>query len=152
MNIDSRNPYPSGDLSNLFPHAFVFDDVECASMEGFLQSLKVSNVDLQKQICFKWGIEAKKFGSKIEWWKEQTLYWKGVPYKRDSQEYQTLLNTAYTELAKQNNDFRKALLDTGSELLTHDIGKKNIQETILTEHEFCSKLMALRLMIKEGKI
>ena len=53
MDIDSRNPYPSGELSNLYPHKFIFENVECASMEGFLQSLKVNNENLQVQICSK---------------------------------------------------------------------------------------------------
>ena len=37
MDIGSGNGYPSGALSNFSPHPFVFDGVECNSMEGLLQ-------------------------------------------------------------------------------------------------------------------
>jgi len=40
MNIGSGNGYPSSALSNFAAHPFVIDGVHCASMEGFLQSLK----------------------------------------------------------------------------------------------------------------
>lgn len=40
MDIGSGTGYPSAALSNFAPHSFVIDGVECASMEGFLQSLK----------------------------------------------------------------------------------------------------------------
>ena len=38
MDIGSGSGYPSSTLSNFAPHAFTIDGVECASMEGFLQS------------------------------------------------------------------------------------------------------------------
>jgi hypothetical protein len=50
---------------------------------------------------------------------------------------------AYDALS-QNNDFKKALLATGQEILTHSIGKSDSSDTILTEEEFCSRLMKLR--------
>ena len=40
MDIGSGNGYPSSALSNFAPHEFELDGVKCASMEGFLQSLK----------------------------------------------------------------------------------------------------------------
>lgn len=38
MNISSGSSYPASSLSNFAGHRFTIDDVECYSMEGFLQS------------------------------------------------------------------------------------------------------------------
>lgn len=40
LDIKWKNPYPANVLSNFYSNAFVIDGVHCASMEGFLQSLK----------------------------------------------------------------------------------------------------------------
>lgn len=48
MDISSGAGYPASSLSNFAPHEFIIDDVKCASMEGFLQSLKFQNPDMQK--------------------------------------------------------------------------------------------------------
>lgn len=51
MDIESGTGYPSANLSNFQPHAFIIDGIACASMEGFLQSLKFENPDMQAQVC-----------------------------------------------------------------------------------------------------
>ena len=51
MDIGSGNGYPESALSNFAPHKFTIDNVECNSMEGFLQSLKFKNPDMQKEVC-----------------------------------------------------------------------------------------------------
>ena len=50
MNIGSGSGYPSANLSNFNPYRFTFDDVECNSMEGLLQSFKFSNPDMQVEV------------------------------------------------------------------------------------------------------
>lgn len=50
MDIGSGKGYPENSLSNFAPHKFVIDGVECNSMEGFLQSLKFSNPEMQEYI------------------------------------------------------------------------------------------------------
>jgi len=37
MDVGSGSKYPAGALSNFSPHPFSIDDIECNSMEGFLQ-------------------------------------------------------------------------------------------------------------------
>lgn len=143
MDIGSGNGYPSSALSNFTPHPFVFDGVECASMEGLLQSFKFSNPDVQREVCKLTGRNAKFKGKKKKWWKTQTLYWMGVEYKRDSEEYQKLLDRAFNALSK-NQSFINALLATGNSSLTHSIGKTKPTETVLTRTEFCSRLMKIR--------
>ena len=63
MDIGSKCGYPNGTLSNFTPHPFVIDGVECASMEGFLQSLKFSSIEMQEYVCSLVGIKAKNKGS-----------------------------------------------------------------------------------------
>ena len=151
MDIGSGNSYPASSLSNFAPHPFVIDEVECNSMEGFLQSLKFKNIDMQKYVCSLVGKSAKFKGKKKKWWKTQTLYWQGKEYKRDSQEYQILLNRAYNALY-QNKGFRKALEASRSAALSHSIGKNDSSKTILTQTEFVGRLMKLRMGKKLDEI
>jgi len=143
MNIGSGNKYPSNALSNFALHPFVFDGVEIASFEGFLQSLKFKNPEMQKEICKLVGRQAKSAGRNKNWKVTQTLYWQGKEYKRDSEEYQQLLDKAYNALA-QNKSFQRALIASGSAVLSHSIGKTKQNETVLTRKEFCSRLTAIR--------
>jgi predicted NAD-dependent protein-ADP-ribosyltransferase YbiA (DUF1768 family) len=143
MDIGSGSGFPSATLSNFAPHPFVIDGVECNSMEGFLQSLKFSNPEMQKEVCKLVGKAAKFKGKKKKWWRTQTLYWQGVEITRSSEEYQVLLDRAFNALA-QNSGFRAALLATGNSVLTHSIGKTKITETVLTRQEFCSRLTKIR--------
>lgn len=143
MDIGSGTGYPSSALSNFAPHSFVIDGVECASMEGFLQSLKFSNSDMQTEVCKLVGKAAKFKGKKKKWYRTQTLYWQGREFARDSDEYQQLLDRAFEALAT-NEGFQRALLATGDATLTHSIGKRKITETVLTTQEFVSRLRILR--------
>lgn len=148
MDIGSGKGYPSNALSNFSPHPFIFDGVECNSMEGFLQSLKFQNPELQKEVCKMVGKQAKFKGKEKKWWRDQTLYWKGQPIPRHSEEYQDLLDRAFSALAL-NPSFQNALLATGNAILTHSIGKTNPSETVLTRSEFCSRLTRIRKTLKE---
>lgn len=143
MNIGSGNAYPSNALSNFSPHPFEIDGIKCNSMEGFLQGLKFKSPEMQEHVCTLVGYAAKKKGSMKNWQESQTLYWRGVEIKRQSQEYQDLLDRAYTELYK-NTKFKAALEASGKATLTHTIGKTDPTKTVLTVKEFCSRLTKLR--------
>lgn len=148
MDIKSGVGYPYSALSNFAPHPFTIDGVLCNSMEGFLQSLKFSDINMQKEVCKLVGKQAKFKGKKKKWWKTQTLYWQGTAYKRDSVEYQMLLDRAYKALS-ENKSFAKALLATGNAVITHSIGKSDQARTVLTKNEFCSRLMKLRESLRK---
>lgn len=148
MDIGSKAGYPASSLSNFAPHVFYFDGVLCNSMEGLLQSFKSKNHDVQIERCKLVGYAAKKAGKHINWQKRQFLFWKGKEYRRDSQDYQDLLDRAYDALFT-NEGFRKALAATGNAVLTHSMGRSNIRETVLTEREFCSRLMKLRAKLND---
>lgn len=147
MDIGSGSGYPAGALSNFSPHPFVFDGVQCNSMEGFLQGLKFSNPDMQAYVCTLVGKAAKFKGKKKKWWRDQTLYWKGVPIARESEAYEVLIENAYNAIFL-NDGFRRALAATGNATLTHSMGKNKPSETVLTEREFCRNLMRLRDLLK----
>ena len=147
MDVGSKHGYPASALSNFSPHPFVIDGIQCSSMEGWLQSLKHSNPEMQKHICTLVGYAAKKSSKHKNWQRNQTLYWQGVEYDRQGDEYQKLLDRAYEAMAA-NDSFRRALLASGDAVLTHSMGRTNSKETILTQSEFCGRLMRLRERIR----
>ena len=144
MDISSRNSVAAGKLTNFTPRPFVFRGVECNSMEGLLQSFKYKNADNQAYCCSLIGFKAKKYGSGKNWQRTQTLWWNGCPIKRDSDEYQELLDEAFESLYMGNKKARKTLLSTQHANLTHSIGRSKKSETVLTKQEFCSRLMNIR--------
>lgn len=145
IDIGSEQPYPAKELSNFNPYAFEVDGVPCASMEGFLQSLKFEDEQKQREMCLLWGGNAKKKGSKKNkrWKTAQTLHWKGQAMHRESQMYQELLDRAFNALAT-NEAFMQALLATGDEPLTHSYGRTEKKDTVLTIDEFCTRLDKIR--------
>ena len=148
LDIYSKGEYPSNILSNFYPNIFVFEGVECASMEGFLQSLKVKDIKKQEHICSLVGIKAKKKGKHRFLWKiTGNVYWKGEKYKRKSSLFKDLVQRAYNSMYDQNKVFRKALLSAADCELKHSIGKTNPRKTILTEEEFIG---CLNILIAEA--
>ena len=147
MDIKSGKTYPSNALSNFAPHPFVFNGVQCNSMEGLLQAFKFKNVEMQRHICTLVGFKAKKSGANKNWQRDQTLYWAGFSYERSSSGYQTLLDDAYWALFSQNDKARRALLATQKANLTHSIGRNKKNETVMTKQDFCSRLMNIRKML-----
>lgn len=60
MDISSKGSYPSNKLSNFSPNDFVFDGVECKSIEGVLQAFKFDKIHIQDQVCKLVGLGAKR--------------------------------------------------------------------------------------------
>ena len=147
IDVISKADPPFDALSNFYPNGFVLDGVKCASMEGFLQSLKTRSVKNQEKVCLLSGKTAKRyFERKINnlWWKiTGNLYWRGKKIKRCSDEYQRLLDRAY-EAMSEAPDLIKALKATGNATLIHTIGKCDCRKTVLTEYEFVSRLERIR--------
>ena len=148
MDIKAGNPYPAGALSNFARHPFTLRGIPIASMEGFLQGLKFKGEEMQREIFTKHGIGAKRAGAKKNWQTTQTLWFQGEPIKRQSKQYQDLLDEAYDAMFDQNAKARKALLATQNAVLKHSIGRTNKSETVLTRSEFCSRLMKVRTRIR----
>ena len=144
MDIRSKAGWPASALSNFAPHPFVIDGIQCNSMEGFLQSLKFKNPDMQEAVCKLVGIKAKRRGKNKNWQTSQILFWRGKEILRQAPEYQELLDRAFVALGTQNESFRNALKATGNAVLTHTMGRTDKSETVLTQTEFCGRLMRLR--------
>ena len=152
LDIGSKNAYPARVLSNFAAHAFELDFIEISSMEGFLQSLKFDKVHIQNEICNLSGIAAKKRGAdrNNQWKVRQGLWWQGEFYPRQSDDYQRLLDRAFIALARASESFRQAIHDTGDLILTHHMGRSSEHETILTQSEFCKRLMTIRNLLRKG--
>jgi hypothetical protein len=150
MNIGGNSKGVAGRLSNFTARKFIFDGVECNSMEGLLQSFKFENPVIQEHICTLVGKEAKKRGQKRNraWKSVQTLWWKGKAYPRKSDEYQKLITRAYDALAT-NEKFCKDLIQTRNAHFTHSIGKSKEADTVLTEGEFCRQLLRIRTRLQK---
>ena len=151
MEIRSGNTYPAGALSNFAPHPFTIQGCECNSMEGFLQGLKFKAKEMQLEMFKKVGIGAKRAGKGKNWYRTQTLWFQGNPIKRDSQDYQDLIDEAYKCMFTQNQKARKALLASGNAVLKHSMGSRKISETVLTRREFCSRLTRIRAELKASE-
>lgn len=147
IDIHSQRPGVAGRLSNLTLRPFILGGKFFASIEGFLQSLKVKDWKDAERIAGMHGIQAKVEGSKIPV-KNQTLYWNGNPFNRHSEYYKNLLLEAYKNALFQNDQFQKDIYATMNCTFTHVIGKTDPNDTILTESEFISCLYALRLYLK----
>lgn len=150
MDIKSGCGYPAASLSNFTPRKFIFDGIECRSMEGLLQSFKFDKQHIQEVVCQLIGKQAKAKGRarNQHWQKVQTLWWKGVPYKRDSKEYQELITLAYDSMFDQSESLQRALAATGNATITHSIGHNDSSMTVLTEREFCRQLTRLRTRLR----
>lgn len=147
VDISSDGRYPGAVLSNFTPYEFTFRGKRFLSMESLLQGLKFKSLETQNGVFERVGVKAKLRGKKRKWYLDQTLYWQGVPMKRDSEDYKNIVREAFYALA-ENIDFQKALLATGDKTLYHTMGKSDPTRTILTEDEFCSILTEVRISLK----
>ena len=150
INISSKNKGVAGALSNFAPHPFILDGVTCNSMEGFLQSLKYENPDMQKQVASLVGRKAKFKGQKKKWYTKQILYWQGQEYPRDSQAYTKLIERAF-DAYSQNTKVQKLLLSTNDAVFEHTMGQKKKNRTVLTRTEFVSNLTRIRANLRKQK-
>jgi len=147
--INIRYGTENGALSNLTARRFFIDGIECASMEGFLQSLKYEDLEKQKYCCTLTGHEARNYGRQApDWRTTQTLYWRGVAYDRHGEDYGELTWRAYVLMFQAENGAKQALLATGLRKLDHTIGHSDPRETILTKREFCDRLTEIRRVLQ----
>ena len=117
-------------------------------MEGLLQGIKFESPEMQSHVCTLAGHKARIAGQKKNWQKTQTLWWQGEPMKRDSDAYSEFLDEAYDNLYRQNEKAQNALLATKDAVLKHTMGRRKINETVLTQREFCSRLTHMRDLLQ----
>ena len=151
MEISSGKGHSISLLSTMAAHSFKIDDVKCASIESFIQSMKFDKPSLAASIAGDKSKSAKERGKKnFNWDKDGLIFWKGVGFNRESKQHQDFLDSVIYEVTKQCPEFAKALLETGdSELVCP--GKTRVTESPVTEQEFCLSLTRARSRIRHAK-
>ena len=152
MDIGSKSKWPARQLSNFAVSPFIFDGVQCASMEGFIQALKRKNPDVQKYGCTLTGIKAKRWGAGPKWWNRplgKQLWWKGHSFPAHQSEHLEIIEQALRCKFTQHDGSKRALLATGTSKLTHSIGKES--NTSLKASDFCRMLMKIRTELQQGE-
>lgn len=145
LDIGHGEPWPANILSNMWPHSFVFGELQYSSMEAFLQSLKFEDPNDADRIRKLPNFEARREGQKGNGWKKhQKLYWNGIEIDRQSSMYYDIVSCAYEHLYEQNLLFRVGLWLTRKQELDHTIGVDSPENTILTRKDFISFLYQLR--------
>ena len=131
-------------LSNLCNYPFVKDGVSCESMESFIQSLRVKDPSLQKEIYSKTGPFAYSIREVLPDWRiNKTVYWQGIAINRLSPSYFEFMKSAYKCLYTSSAIFRCALAQSSQLILIHSSGCNEISETLLTPSEYISLLQYL---------
>ncbi len=123
-------------LSNLFPYEFKFKGYKLHSLESFFQAIKFPSIKLQKKIFKYSGKEALvlKETTDYDWQKEGYLYFKGRRIKRDSFEYDNLIDELYVS-AIRNPFYRNAIKNCPLPII-HAMGETSKKETVFTKYEF----------------
>lgn len=131
-------------LSNLFPYEFKFKGFKLNSIESFFQGIKFPDKKLQKKVFKYSGKEALVLQNSSDYnWKETgILYWQGKPIKRDSAEYDLLIDELYISAA-QNPIYRSVLINCDRPII-HSIGENEKNNTTFTRYEFEFELNCLK--------
>ena len=136
-------------LSNLFHYDFNFYDCDFGSIEGFFQGIKFRDPEIQKLVFKYSGREAiaLKDATDYDWTTTGNIYFLGKEIKRDSLEYDNLINELYFSAIK-NPLYRNALKKCSLPII-HAIGKESKEETTFTRYEFEYMLNSLSSYVKE---
>lgn len=123
-------------LSNLFPYEFTFKGHTLNSIECFFQGIKFKDKNLQTKLFKYSGKEATVLQKASDYnWKETgIIYWQGKPIKRDSKEYDELVDELYIS-AIQNEFYRNAIKNCNLPII-HAIGVEDKKDTVFTRYEF----------------
>lgn len=136
-------------LSNLFPYKFKFKGYTLNSIESFFQGIKFKDKKLQKQVFKYSGKEALVLqeATSYNWMKEGNIYWRGKLIKRDSKEYDDMLDELYIS-AIQNKFYRNAIINCKLPII-HMIGENSKKETVFTRYEFEYMLNCLHAFLTQ---
>jgi hypothetical protein len=132
-------------LSNLFPYEFYFRGLKLHSIESFFQGIKFKEKKAQKQVFKLSGLDSNniKAAQDYSWKKDKVIYFMGKPYKRDSKDYERLIDELYVSLL-QNPLYVDALKNVGEKYIIHAMGEVDINETVFTRYEFEKQLNCLK--------
>lgn len=140
VDIRSSASGAAGRLSNFTARTFVFDGVECGSIEGVLQGMKCPDAARQREICALAGGWARSAGREYDWRPEQTLYWQGKTFARLSRAYGEQIDRLYDAVFDQDESFREDLAQLRGRVIDHRMGHSDPAQTVLTRREFVGQL------------
>lgn len=133
-----------GRLRTFADRNFLFDDVECNSIESVLEAFKFMNPATQEYVCALSARDAYYEGQREEAsrWKETgILYWNGISYDRGGEEYQNLLNRLFQAIFEQDAQFRLDVAFLKNANIRSKVGGSNPNNTVLTKTEYLSRLL-----------
>lgn len=141
-----RGKYPKL-LSNLFPYKFRFKGYTLNSIECFFQGIKFKNKKTQKKLFKYSGKEALVLQetSTYNWKETGIVYWRGKEIKRNSDEYDNLIDELYIS-AIQNEFYRNAIKNCKLPIV-HFIGENSKNDTVFTRYEFEYMLNCLKAFL-----
>jgi predicted NAD-dependent protein-ADP-ribosyltransferase YbiA (DUF1768 family) len=143
VNVDSRSDdWRAQQLSNFAQSQFEIDDEWFNSTEGFIQAIKFPEGHKNRVYgTILFGVDAKKLGETAE---RKYVWWQGRQIVYGSDEHHRLIARAIIAKFEQNSEKMKALMLTGDEEITHDLGCPEDPETSLPAKLFCKILMEIR--------
>jgi predicted NAD-dependent protein-ADP-ribosyltransferase YbiA (DUF1768 family) len=143
LNVSSKSKdWREYCLSNFPAFPFTLDDKTFASVEGFVQGIKLPPGHPNRELAFiSFSIAAKRLGEgaekKFVWYADQA-----IPYR--SQLHYFLIERAIRAKFEQNSGARLALLASKGYVLVHDTGTPDPPDTSLPREEFCRILTKIR--------
>lgn len=137
-------------LSNLFPYEFEFKGKKLHSIEAFFQGIKFINIDMQNLVLEYSGMDSNsiKVASDYDWKENGIIYWQGNPIKRDSKEYDDIIDELYIS-AIQNPLYRSVLKNCNKDII-HTMGADSKEETVFTRYEFEKQLNCIKDFLNKG--
>jgi len=146
LNITSKSKdFREFCLSNFPAFPFYLDGKLFASVEGFVQGIKLPPEHPDREVAFlSFGSTAKKFGEQA---KNFSVWHNDVEIPYRSFEHLFLIERAIRAKFAQNTGAMIALLATKGFTLIHDTGTPDSPTTYLPREAFCEILTRIR----EGK-
>lgn len=138
-------------LSNLFPYTFKFRGKKLQSIENFFQGIKFKDKKVQNYVFTYYGTQAVhiKAATDYDWKKSGSIYWQGKEIKRDSKEYEMLVDELY--ISAIQNPIYRGILSNCNKFIIHSIGGNDKKDTTFTRYEFEFELNCLKDFIQTKK-
>lgn len=138
-------------LSNLFPYTFKFKGKRMRSIENFFQGIKFKDKKIQNYVFTYYGTQAVHIKAATDYnWKESGIvYWQGKEIKRDSKEYELLVDELY--ISAIQNPIYRGVLNNCNKFILHSIGENNKKDTTFTRYEFEFELNCLKDFVQSKK-
>lgn len=143
--IHNRATGIEGRLKTFAEREFLFDRVECSSIESVLEAFKFEDINDQIEIAGMPAWDAYQQGQRedaMQWQTTRMLYWNGRQYNRDGEEYQELLKRLFFSIFEQDAQFRLDVAFLKNASVMSKVGGINPQTQVMTKKEYIANLLA----------